>query len=61
MSGLISRVIFIWPAWDKKNHMEVMYFPCEVGFGWYTPDPKKVDKPKELCMCFVSTPLISQT
>ena len=54
MTGLISRVIFIWPSWDRANHSHV-YESCHVGIGWYTPNPKDMDKPKELCVCDVST------
>ena len=54
MSGLISRVIFIWPSWDHASHSHV-YESSHVGVGWYIPDSKEVDKPKELCFCNVST------
>ena len=57
MSGLISRVVFIWPSWDEKNHT-LRYERNTLGIGWYEPDPKKLDKPKELCECQVSNPLL---
>ena len=57
MSGLISRVVFIWPSWDEKNHT-ARYKRIMAGIGWYVPDPKKLDKPKELCMCMVGNPSV---
>ena len=52
MSGLISRVVFIWPSWDEKDHTQ-KYERITFGLVWYVPDSKTLNKPAELCECQV--------
>ena len=50
MSGLISRIVFIYPIWDTPE--KLTYERMELLVGWYKPYVS--NKSKELCLCEVN-------
>ena len=49
-TGLISRIVFIYPSWDKDQPAGT-YERVNMQIGWYKPYVS--NKTKELCMCEV--------
>ncbi len=50
-SGLVSRVVSIWPSWDSGNN-GAGYEKTLVHVGWFLPDNSS--KQREICVCQVS-------
>ena len=50
LTGLISRIVFIYPSWDTEQPAEE-YERVDMQIGWYKPYVS--NKTKELCMCEV--------
>lgn len=53
MAGLIKRVIWIWPIWDKRNHDAGYYLHQKIDLGvGIVPDPENKNKKQRVfCMC----------
>ena len=52
MAGLITRTIWVWPEWDRKNH-EKDYTKSEVKLGWMLGNNTESNQKRKLtfCMC----------
>lgn len=50
MTGLVNRVIWVWPEWDKRNH-DSTYFMTTVSIGMVTTEQKGRSIKKEFCAC----------
>lgn len=51
MAGLITRMIWVWPEWDRKNH-EKDYVMSTVKLGWTMANITGVSRlQKTFCMC----------
>ena len=48
MTGLINRLIWVWPKWDVENHEEI-YTNIPVRLGWFY-DENEADN-RSFCMC----------
>ena len=51
IAGLVNRVVFIWPSWDKANKSHP-YEAVTYQLGWFPPE-KASGKTKEFCICKV--------
>ena len=55
MSGMFSKVIWIWPLWDQKNHEDRPRDLVQIDMGWLMVDtliPKL--KRRAFCFCYKS-------
>ena len=51
MASLVTRMIWVWPEWDRKNH-EKDYVMSTVKLGWLLSNNTETKKPElEFCMC----------
>lgn len=51
MSGLVTRLIWVWPEWDRKNH-EKDYVMSTVKLGWTVVNSTESKLPEVMfCMC----------
>ncbi|KAK7498477.1 hypothetical protein BaRGS_00010137, partial [Batillaria attramentaria] len=60
LAGLIQRFIWVWPAWDIKDHRnESDHEAFDVQVGWRTFYPLKGEPVRRLCAC--SRPQLQNT
>ena len=51
MAGLVTRMIWVWPEWDRKNH-EKDYVMSTVKLGWTLANSTESNKLEmTFCMC----------
>jgi hypothetical protein len=53
MSGMFSKVVWVWPRWDQENHENVSRGVVQLSIGWLMVDttiPKM--KRKAFCLCY---------
>ncbi|XP_056022127.1 UPF0489 protein C5orf22 homolog [Ostrea edulis] len=53
MSGIFSKVVWVWPRWDQKNHESESREVVQISIGWLMVDtaiPKI--KRKTFCLCY---------
>ena len=55
MSGMISRVIWVWPEWDRKDHEGGDHVGIFIDLGWATVPKNSTNETKtEFCNCMVT-------
>ncbi|XP_056017898.1 uncharacterized protein LOC125670314 isoform X2 [Ostrea edulis] len=53
MSGMFSKVVWVWPRWDRENHESETHDIVQISIGWLMVDtsiPKM--KRKTFCLCY---------